>query len=275
MNTVKKTKSKDGVEIVYEVTGNGSPALVFVHCWCGNRSYWNKQIEYFSRRFTCIAIDLAGHGESGTNRIRWTIPAFAEDVLSVIANENPKKIILIGHSMGGFIVLAASLKLKDRLLAIVGADSFANIEFEISEEDLNLFMKPYERNFRETVMEYITALFPPESDKKLVERITNDMCSAPADIAVESFRESFHFNQPEVFDMLDLPVICINADRHPTDAEGLKHHIKNLDLIIVEKSGHFFILENPEKFNSILEESLSKKVKGFTGRRFSMRNIFK
>ena len=274
MVEVKTVKSKDGVDIVYEVTGKGKPALVFVHCWCGKRTYWNAQVEYFSKKYTCITLDLAGHGESGRNRNKWTIPAFAEDVFAVIEKENLKKVILVGHSMGGFIALAASLKIKSKLLCLVGVDSFANIEFVISDEDLVEFMKPYERDFSRTTREYITALFPPDADRELVERITNDMALAPADIAVESFRESFHYSLPKAFDRLDVLVICINADRHPTNAEGLKRHIKNLELVIVKNSGHFFILENPEKFNSILEENLQKKIKLSGKIGFSFRKIF-
>ena len=45
-------------------TGQGTPALVFVHGWSCDRSYWAGQLEAFSRDFTVVAPDLGGHGES-------------------------------------------------------------------------------------------------------------------------------------------------------------------------------------------------------------------
>ena len=60
--------SSDGVDIHYEVHGEGEPTLVFIHGWSCDRSYWQAQVEYFAKQYQVITIDLAGHGESGTNR---------------------------------------------------------------------------------------------------------------------------------------------------------------------------------------------------------------
>ena len=64
----EKVSSKDGVEIAYEVKGYGEPALVFVHGWCWDKSIWENQVKVFSAKYKVITIDLAGHGESGSNR---------------------------------------------------------------------------------------------------------------------------------------------------------------------------------------------------------------
>jgi hypothetical protein len=60
--------SSDGIPITYEVRGKGSPTLVFVHGWSCDRTYWKGQIEPFSKIYQVVAIDLAGHGESGKGR---------------------------------------------------------------------------------------------------------------------------------------------------------------------------------------------------------------
>ena len=54
--------SSDGVDIHYEVHGEGEPALVFIHGWSCDRSYWRAQVEYFAKQYQVITIDLAGHG---------------------------------------------------------------------------------------------------------------------------------------------------------------------------------------------------------------------
>ena len=55
--------STDGVRIAYEVHGDGPLALVFVHGWSCNRTFWSAQIEPFAKNYKVVAIDLAGHGE--------------------------------------------------------------------------------------------------------------------------------------------------------------------------------------------------------------------
>jgi len=65
--------SADGISIAYEVRGEGELALVFIHGWCCDRSYWNEQLPHFSQKYKVVAIDLAGHGESGLNRKEYTM----------------------------------------------------------------------------------------------------------------------------------------------------------------------------------------------------------
>ena len=63
--SIASTESIDGVPISYQVEGQGSPSLVFVHGWSCDRSYWAEQLSYFRKLYRVIAIDLAGHGDSG------------------------------------------------------------------------------------------------------------------------------------------------------------------------------------------------------------------
>ncbi|NOR13724.1 MAG: hypothetical protein GQ545_10775 [Candidatus Aminicenantes bacterium] len=72
--TEDSVASTDGVSIHYQVQGKGTPALVFVHGWCCDLTYWEKQWDPFAEKYTVVSIDLAGHGQSGLNRESWTIP---------------------------------------------------------------------------------------------------------------------------------------------------------------------------------------------------------
>ena len=67
-SSVATAVSADGIAVRYEVRGRGAPALVFVHGWSCDRRYWNAQMDYFADRHQVVAVDLAGHGESGLGR---------------------------------------------------------------------------------------------------------------------------------------------------------------------------------------------------------------
>jgi pimeloyl-ACP methyl ester carboxylesterase len=99
--------SKDGTPISYEVFGSGDPALAFVHGWSCDARYWRSQVPVFSRKHRVMVLDLAGHGHSGTSRTRYTMKAFGEDVQAVIQAAGSRRVILIGHSMGGSVIAAA------------------------------------------------------------------------------------------------------------------------------------------------------------------------
>src|SRR5579862_9013597 len=69
---IKKTiRAGDGLEIICEAAGQGVTALVFLHGWCGDREYWKHEIGPFSADYRVVALDQAGHGESGKDRKVW------------------------------------------------------------------------------------------------------------------------------------------------------------------------------------------------------------
>src|SRR5215211_3854187 len=76
--------SRDGIPLAFEVHGAGAPAVVLVHGWSCDRSYWDGQVGPLAARYRTVAVDLAGHGESGSGRRAWTMAAFGEDVVAVV-----------------------------------------------------------------------------------------------------------------------------------------------------------------------------------------------
>jgi len=121
--TNEKVASIDGERIAYEVRGKGDLAIVLVHGWSCDRSYFQHQLESFSDRYIVVTPDLAGHGESTLGRENYTIALFGADVAAVVRKLDLKRVVLVGHSMGGDVVVAAARLLKGRVgdrLTLVG-----------------------------------------------------------------------------------------------------------------------------------------------------------
>ena len=138
---MKKTfKATDGTTIVGEVSGKGDTALVFLHGWCGDRNFWKYQVKPFAAEFKVVAIDQAGHGESGKDRKDWTIDSLAGDVAAIVKELDLKRVILIGHSMGGPVALLAAKKIPGVAVGVVGVDTLQNVEFKMPEERIDEFL---------------------------------------------------------------------------------------------------------------------------------------
>src|SRR5712691_7055702 len=71
--TSATARAGDGLSIVYEVRGKGDTALVFLHGWCGDRVWWKHQVDAFAGDYRVVALDQAGHGESGKDRKNWSL----------------------------------------------------------------------------------------------------------------------------------------------------------------------------------------------------------
>src|ERR1700688_3196975 len=142
--------SSDGIHVAYEADGQGSPALVFVHGWACDRSYWRNQLGHFAERHQVVAIDLAGHGEAGLGRKAYTIPAFGEDVVAVVQKLGLDDMVLIGHSMGGDVIVEAALELRERVRGLVWVDVYSTLG-EISGRAANeRFIAPFRQDFETT-----------------------------------------------------------------------------------------------------------------------------
>lgn len=248
--------SSDGVPIHHRAEGKGSPALVFVHCWSGDGSYWDSQVAHFSSRHTVVTIDLAGHGRSGSGRSAWTIPAFAEDVRAVVGGLDLAEAVLIGHSMSGAVIVEAARRMPGRVLALVPVDTLHDAEFRPHPAEIETFLAPMRRDFRRGVEEYVRGLFPAGADAVLVERIASDMAAAPPDVAIGALEGYFSYDLASALRQIMAPIRCINAPRFPTRIEVNRRHAPQFDALIMPGVGHFPMLEAPGAFNRALEEIL-------------------
>lgn len=250
--------STDSVEIAFSVEGKGTPAVVFVHGWCCDRGYWRDQVKEFSKTHTVVAIDLAGHGESGMNREKWTIEAFGEDVVAVVEKLGLKKVILVGHSMGGAVIIEAAKRMPDRVLALIGADTYQNLEREVPEKARAQWLAGFKSDFATTMNGFVRGMFPVGADSSLVDRVANDMASAPSQVGIGAAESFLGYKAVTALEGLKVPLYAINADKVPTNVEAGKRLAYSFEVKYMPGRGHFVHMEDPKEFNRLLAETIKE-----------------
>ncbi len=256
--------SADGARIRYTSEGKGEPALVFVHCWECDRTYWDNQVSAFAKERRVVTLDLAGHGESDQgNRSAWTVENYARDVKTVIDRLKLKKVILIGHSMGGPVAAQAAVLLPGRVRAVVGIDTFQNVGTLPDPKQVEPMLAAMRADFPRTTEAFIRGMmFPPNADPALVDRIAKDMASGPADLGIASMENMWKLDLCPLFQQAKVPVYCINADKFPTSEESGKRCAVLFRVRILPGVGHFLQLEKPAEFNLLLEDTLAEILAG-------------
>jgi len=244
--------SADRVPICYEVRGAGFPSLIFVHGWSCDRRYWIRQLDHFAQKYQVVAIDLAGHGESASGRQAWTMPAFGKDVAAVVEKLRPKKVVLIGHSMGGDVVVEAARRMRDRVVGLVWVDTYFRLGSPRTKNEVDAFMAPLRRDFVTGVRALARGMFLPHSEAKLVDWVVADMSAAPPDVALAAVEKAITF-EPEILvglRELEIPKAVINGKWRPTDIDCLERY--GFEVVVMSDVGHFPMMEAPERFNRIL-----------------------
>ena len=253
--------SADKVPIAYEVRGSGTPALVFVHGWSCDRSYWAAQLPAFAERFTVVTLDLGGHGQSGIQRKDWTIASYGRDVEAVVQTLRLRHVILIGHSMGGDVVTSAARHLKRKVVGLIWLDTYKQLGDGRSPESVEAVVAGLRTNFQDSTRTLVRSLFTPTSNPALVERVVADMSSARADIALPTLHSSLSHSREigKTLQDLKLPVIAINPDDTPTDTQSMARY--GVDVTIMPGVGHFLMMEDPTRLNALLRTSIDQLIR--------------
>jgi sigma-B regulation protein RsbQ len=254
--TTATVESADGSPIVYGTRGQDEPVIVFVHCWTCNHTFWDAQIDYFSKRYEVVWLDLAGHGESSSRRQRYAMQAFGQDVAAVVNQLGAHKVILVGHSMGGPVAVEAAKQLGDRVIGIVGVDTFYTpFEYPASQEAIAAFVKPFEMDFHGTSDKMVRSMFTPQADPVAIEAIVTKFSVANPEVGVSAMYELFDWNAHQApADLRRFSDILYNINAAPTGKEQpLNPHV-----VMVPGVGHFVAQVKPEAFNQALERIITK-----------------
>ncbi len=249
-----KISSADGVPIHYKLYGKGDVSLVFVHDWCTNMSYWNEQIPSFGVNYTVVTLDLAGHGQSGGNRRSWAMEAFGQDVAAVVDNIDLYNVVLIGHGMGGPVILEAAKLLPERVIGLVGADSFTDLYMKaLNEDQIELSLQPWREDYQLQMREFVRlSYFSPKSDHDVMKEIIFDMVKTPPEVALGALEELLRYDGAGPLREVQLSVRCIQTDHISSTFEITETNAKSVWVDYVEGLGHFIMLENPLAFNRLL-----------------------
>ena len=260
----RMVSSSDGTPIHYDVYGSGAPALVFVHGWCCNRSYWDRQVQPFAQRHTVVVLDLAGHGASGRDRTTYSLPLFGQDVVAVVEHLDLSHIVLIGHSMGGPVIVEAARRMPTRVVGLVGVDTWHDLSLQRTPAQVEERLTPFRAHFVEAAQQFVRTMFLPSSDPVLLESVLAGMTAAPPHVglgALEAVTGSDQLQQ-EGFRALAAPRLAINAagwrqtNRAAAQEFGLEVHC-------MAGVGHFVMMEDAPTFNRLLDEAIHR----FTGAR--------
>ena len=107
-----------GHEVTYRTAGSG-PAILLLHGIANSSQTWEHVAPRLSERFTLIAPDLLGHGESATPRGDYSLGAHASGVRDLLTALGVEHVTVVGHSLGGGIAMQFAYQFPERCQRLV------------------------------------------------------------------------------------------------------------------------------------------------------------
>lgn len=250
---------RDGITLAYLDTGAGEPPFVFVHGWTCNHTHLAPQIEHFAADHRVVAVDLRGHGESDAPEQRYTVQALADDVAWLCNLVHVERPVLVGHSMGGQVVLEVAASHPDLACAVVLIDAAPIVAgspaIEMAAEFGAALDGPDGCAAREALADHAVAALARVPD--LQARVRSDMLRTPHHVAVSCVMLMGEWDGEVAARSCTVPVLHIGAEDPINDAAALRALNPRLRTGQTVGAGHFNQLEVPEQVNAMIERFLA------------------
>lgn len=238
--------------------------VVFVHGMACSADIWDVQLAFTVRTRRAIAIDLRGHGASTPpENDDYSPTACAGDLFTVLDALKLDQIVLVGHSFGACVALAAAAAKPHAIAQLILIDppiDCTQCSPDLYEQQMAPMQALLATDAWRSVLEgsFRNALVGSRDATK--EQILTRLAATPKDQLLGTARELFTFKAVETLDQyLAYPRSRAHAILAPANNQPLSLHVLRpaLTTVTLPDTGHWLMLDEPEAFAQALETCLA------------------
>ena len=254
----------DKMKVHYQNYGKGDEALVFVHGWTCNLTFWKANLPAFTDKARVIAIDLPGHGQSEKPEIAYTMKLFAQSVEAVMRDAKVSKATLIGHSMGAPVLWQFYRQFPEKTRGLVIVDGA--LRSMGTRESMKPFLDPLRLpTYRSSAERSVEFLTQGMKDLKVRAEVKTAMLNAPQHTMVSAFEGMLDPNLwPKPIteqDKIKVPTLALMATSGNWTSDYEKHvreFVPGIEYQVWTGVSHFLMMDEPLKFNETVLAFLKK-----------------
>ncbi len=250
----------DGMKVHYESQGTGREAVVFVHGWTCDLTFWKAQVPALAPKTRVIAIDLPGHGKSDAPKTTYSMDLFAKAVDAVMRDAGVDRAVLVGHSMGTPVIRQFYRRYPAKTLGLVIVDG-ALLPYADHATMEKMIAPMREPSYPEVAAKMVDGMVAPMKDASAREAVKAVMLATPQHVAVSAM-EGMADDAIWQKDPIKVPVLAIMAKQpfYPADMEANYRSIApELEFHMWEGVSHFLMVDDPTRFNDTLTAFLAKR----------------
>jgi len=255
----------DDINLSTEDTGLGRP-LVFLHGFPFSRSSWQKQIDAFRSSYRVIAPDLCGFGVSPTRYGATTMAQYAGDLHVLLQKLTTGPVVLVGHSMGGYVALAFARQFPEMLTGLVLVSTKAGQDTAEVAAARRATAEKVQAEGVHVVVDPMAAkmLAPGNHDESLIGQVRGLMSSSHSvGVSGALLGMAERPDSTALLAQIVVPTLIItgtdDAVMPREESEKLAHGIRGSQLRAIFPAGHLVAFEQPDEFNRVLRAWLSEK----------------
>lgn len=275
MNIESRTAKIDNVQLHYLTAGRG-PAVLLVHGYAETSRMWRPIIPILAKKFTVIAPDLPGIGDSSIPSDKIDMISSAERIHSLVRSLGVEKASVVGHDIGLMVAYAYAAKFPAETEKLVLMDAFLpgvpgwepiynapNIwHFRFNGEYPEKLVQGRER----TYFEYFWNVFAADKDHSIPEADRQAYTEAYAKPGRMRAAWTYFASWPQLAKefaqlsqtKLTMPVLSIGGDKSLGTqlGEQAKLVAEDATVIVLPNTGHWILEEKPKETTEALANFL-------------------
>lgn len=263
--------TSDGVRLHYVDTGTsgaGAPVLVFVPGWTMPGWIFQPQLDAFTRRYRVVVLDPRGQGSSEVPTFGYTYDRRGDDIAELVQRLSkpggvPQRVVLVGWSLGVLDSLAYVHAHGDAALA-----GLVLIDNSVGEDPPPSPPKrPYHKSPRQSHAEFmagfVRSMFKRPQPPAYLQQLTAATLRTPEPAA----NALLAYTVPRTYWKEALyatakPVLYVVRPGFAGQAGNLAAHHPGAETLVIPDLGHALFVDDPQRFNTVLQSFLSRRVGG-------------
>lgn len=248
------------VKVHYQSIGRGDTAVVFIHGWTCDSTFWQGQTPALAGKARVLLIDLPGHGRSDKPKIDYSMAYFAKAVAAVLDDAGVRSVVLVGHSMGTPVARQFYRLYPKRTRALIAVDGDLHVPLATQEEIDKHMVQFTGPGYKDAIGKAVDSMFTKATPAEARRRIKSTMQSAPQHVVVGAMRGMLDLAVWKD-DAIDTPLLVVVAKQPywPADHEKKVRKLNaKAEYRAVEGAGHFLMVDKPEVFNDTLVRFLRR-----------------
>lgn len=247
-------KTVNNIKINYEQKGSGD-LIVLLHGWGSNIKLFANLIDLLAKKYTVVAMDMPGFGESQEPPSAWCVDDYVDFVIDFLKDYDNKNIMFLGHSFGGRVIIKLNSRdnLDFKVSKVILVDSAGIMPPKSNKKG---FRTRKYKFFRSILSTGIMQKIAPEALEKLRVKYGSADYAAASPLMRQVLVKVVNEDLEPLIPNIKCPTLLVwgvNDTATPlSDGEKMEKLIKDSGLVKLENAGHYSFLEQQYTFNRVM-----------------------
>lgn len=250
----------NGVQLAYNRYGKvGGKRIILIHGWLGYKEMFRNVAEKLAQKeYDVVVPDLRGYGSSDKPEGEYTSEVFSNDLFSLVKELGwTSGFIIVGHSMGGYIVLDYATRYPETLTHLINANTSAYLKRSLLSRfmwwmAIRMYRKgSFQKNPKKMANRMVTGSFKTPPSQEFIKEFMEYSLKIPIHVGISAISSCYNTNLEPKLPNIEISTLVISSqyDQRDLRKASLQIHklIPNSNFVVIP-TGHFSIIENPEAF---------------------------